>query len=351
MSDEYAIDNHKLHYHVDKLNHWKYGAREFLTPIYVEISPVGYCNQRCSFCALDYLEYKATKLDTANLKFQLTDMKECGVRSVMFAGEGEPLLHPDMAEIIKWAKGTGLDVAVTTNGTVMDRKFVDTCLKDLSWIRVSLNAGTPQVYNQIHNPRSKQDWYKVWENISYAVLNKHDTTIGIQSIVLEDNICSMKDLVERAKFYGVDYVTLKPYSQHGKSINKNVTPGTYTHIFQELKKRESDKFKVIVRKKAMVSSREGPKYERCLSVPYFWAYIMSTGDIYGCSAFLGDERFKYGNIKDGPFSYIWRGGARRDGMRYMLEHDVKECRKACRMDRINEFLWDIENPKKHGGFI
>jgi len=94
------------------------------------------------------------------------------------------------------------------------------------------------------------------------------------------------------------------------------------------------------------------QYHKCYSTPYFWAYIMATGDVYGCSAYLQDPRFCYGNINDQSFSSIWMGDKRTASIKYVEEElDISECRKNCRMDKVNKFLWDVKNPGEHKNFI
>src|SRR3990167_8761699 len=97
--DRYKIDSHKMNYHVDRIHEWLYQTKTTY-PIYVEISPSGACNHRCSFCAVDYIGYKTRFLDAELLKARISEMGERGIRSIMFAGEGEPLLHKDLSEII-----------------------------------------------------------------------------------------------------------------------------------------------------------------------------------------------------------------------------------------------------------
>src|SRR5260221_11998865 len=108
--DEFSIDGHKMMYHVDRIHDWMEGKKE-VYPIYVEISPAGACNHRCTFCAVDYIGYKSLFLDEALLKSRLSEMAGLGVRSVMFAGEGEPLLHKAIGSISVHAKKAGIDVS------------------------------------------------------------------------------------------------------------------------------------------------------------------------------------------------------------------------------------------------
>src|SRR3990167_6458018 len=98
--DKYNIDGHKMDMHPERVAQWLGGNKREVYPIYVEISPVGHCNHRCTFCAVDYIGYKSRSLDVIKLKQALLEMGIKGVKSIMFAGEGEPLLHKNIGEII-----------------------------------------------------------------------------------------------------------------------------------------------------------------------------------------------------------------------------------------------------------
>ena len=98
--DKFLIDAHKAIYHVQQASvvenfHNNPDNKAFrdsfrdLHPVYVEISPVGACNHRCTFCAVDYIGYQTVRLDTEKLKASLEKMgRVCQKR--MYAGEGEP---------------------------------------------------------------------------------------------------------------------------------------------------------------------------------------------------------------------------------------------------------------------
>ena len=92
--------------------------------------------------AVDYIGYKTIKLNTDLLKQSLHSMGFGGVKSVMFAGEGEPLLHPDIAKIVNYAKKCSIDSSFTTNGVELTKDFLDECGQNISWVKVSFNAGT-----------------------------------------------------------------------------------------------------------------------------------------------------------------------------------------------------------------
>ena len=155
--DKYAIDGHKMQYHTDRTEQWLRAKtiEEKLNvyPLYVEVSPVGHCNHRCTFCAVDYIGYKPNVLPLEGLKATISNMAESGIRSIMFAGEGEPLLHKNLAEIINHTKSVGIDVAITTNGVMLTERFLEECLHSISWIKVSMNGGTHETYAKIHQTK------------------------------------------------------------------------------------------------------------------------------------------------------------------------------------------------------
>lgn len=353
--DEYVIDSHKLMYHADRLCLW--GAGKDIYPIYVEIAPCGVCNHRCIFCALDYLGYKPAFLEKNTLKRFLKDISGAGVKSIMFAGEGEPLLHKDISELVAYAKSQGLDVAITTNGVLLSKKLSSEILDSLSWLRISLNAGTPKAYSSIHRT-SPEDFNKVIANIKDAVMIKkkkgYRCTIGVQMLLLNENYKEAPRLAQSLRKIGVDYLIIKPYSQHPLSKNRLKGGLDYKHFLfleEKLKEYEKDGFKIIFRKNTMLKIAEKKPYEKCLGLP-FWAYLSSKGDLYACSAFLGDERFCYGNIYKDHFGKIWKSDKRKKIMKMMSgSWDIKDCREVCRLDQINRYLWDLKNPPRHVNFI
>ncbi len=356
-SDELRIDHHKLLFHPGRVNDWLKG--EMIYPIYMEISPAGSCNHRCVFCALDFMGYKPRFLDADLLMTRLTEMGSLGLRSVMFAGEGEPFLHRRMVEIIRHTRmNAGIDVALTTNGVLMRPEVSERILGTTAWIKISLNAGTPETYAAIHRTRP-EDFAKVCDNIEQAVAIRRrqgtSCTLGAQILLLPDNRHEVVPLAERCSRMGLDYLVVKPYSQHPQSRHHGFESVSYNEcddLAEQLDQVCTDRFKVIFRLNAMRKWDDGTRpYRCCLALP-FWSYLDAGGSIWGCSVYLGDERFLYGNIETSTFAQIWRSEKRMASLRWTMEHlDVSSCRVGCRMDEVNRYLWELKHPHPHVNFI
>src|SRR5208283_4525421 len=303
--DKYRIDGHKLMYHVPRVNGWLEG--KIIYPVYMEISPSGQCNHRCTFCALDFMEYQKRFLSTAPLLERLAEMGRCGLKSIMYGGEGEPLLHPDIVEIINHTGKSGIDVALTTNAVLLKEELAVQILEDMEWIKVSIGGATPGTYSRVHRTKPS-DFDDVIKNLAGAVrikrTNGYRCTMGMQMLLLPENEHEMLLLAETARDIGMDYLVIKPYSQHPLSKTKryeNIKYSEYTKVSEKLEALNTEDFNVIFRMHAMEKwDQGGRRYNRCLALP-FWSYIDSGGNVWGCSAYLGDERFLYGNKYEETF--------------------------------------------------
>lgn len=354
--DRYRIDNHKLMFHVDRVKAWLDG--ELVAPIYMELSPIGSCNHRCIFCGLDFMGYQRRSLDATLLEERFSEMASMGLRSIMHAGEGEPLLHRDIARIITHAKRVGIDNALTTNAVLLKPELCEQVLAHLTWIKVSINAGTANTYAAIHQTKPS-DFEKVLSNMAHAVRIKQQhklhCTLGMQLILLPENQAEVPLLAQQAQDLGLDYLVVKPYSQHPQSETKRYQDIRYEQtkaLEKELNRLSTDSFQVIFRAQTMHNWDLAQRsYQRCLALP-FWSYIDSAGDVWGCSVYLGDRRFYYGNIQRQSFRDIWHGEQRLKSLRFVSDElDPCTCRVNCRMDAINRYLWELKNPSEHINFI
>lgn len=348
MNDKFRLDSQKLVFHpkrvlelMDGKDDWEKAKNIY--PIYVEVSPVGACNHRCTFCAVDYIGYKSDKLKRHIFDSTVAEFAENGVKSIMFAGEGEPLLHKDINHMVDVTHSLGIDVAFTTNGTLL-HKLDGANLRKCSWVKVSMNAGTAETYMKVHRTKER-DFYIAWDNITRAVKRKGDCTIGVQMVVLPENEHEIPILQTLCNEAGVDYLVLKPYSQHKSSLTRQYENYVPNVVFAGDKSPNT-----VVRSESM-ATKEIP-YSKCSATPFLWAYLMANGDVYSCSAYLLDDRFNLGNVNESTFKAIWQGEKRKANWEYVRNHlDIHECRLNCRMDKANRYLDEMTNGVPHRNFI
>ncbi len=102
------------------------------------------CNLKCVHCYNDSGVGKpSNEVTTAKAKTVLDDLAEFGAPSVLFSG-GEPLMRPDLFELIEYAVGRGLRAVISTNGTLIAPDKAQ-LIKDLgvSYVGISLDGIGP----------------------------------------------------------------------------------------------------------------------------------------------------------------------------------------------------------------
>ena len=352
--DKFRIDGHKLHLHPERVAQWmnakNWEEAKKVYPIYWEITTSAACNHRCSFCSVDAIGYPAILMNADTLMTRMDEAHKLGVKSVMFAGTGEPLLHKNINDIVRRAHYRGLDAAFTTNGVLLNKlETIHLC----QWVKISLNAGSPENYAQIHKT-DEDDWHKVWKNIREAAQHKGDCALGVQCVVLPENFHEMDNLAQLSWNAGADYLVLKPYSQSTFSIvqRNDIDYRTMEESLLSIQQKyERRGFNVIYRQDAMKQESEAHHYDKCRATPNFWTYSMADGRMFSCSAHLLDDRFCIGNLNTQSFQEIWEGEGRRKNWEMMREFDIKQCRLNCRMDKNNRYLSEIATGALHANFI
>lgn len=353
MAENIRMDSHKLIYHPDVVARWLKG--DDIYPIEIEISPSGACNHRCVFCAVDYLGYQPRFLDKDIILRDILHMSKRGLKSVICSGEGEPLLNKDMPEIANTIKSYGIDVAMSSNGVLMTKDIAKECLKAFTWIRFSVASMEEDSYDKIQRGKTG-DLEKVKGNLEDAVKVKREqnlkTTLGVQCLLLPENIHQLVDMAKQLSEIGVDYLTIKPYSQHLHSENTfQVDYEEMLALENDIKQYENETFKIYFRANAMKKVHHEKCYKECLGLP-FMTHIDSGGNVWPCVAHIGTEEFCYGNIYEQTFEEIWEGSKKSEVIKKINGSDInKICREACRLDEINKYLDELKNPGEHVNFI
>lgn len=351
MSDS-RIDSHKLLYHPARVAQWLNNGDCF--PIYVEIGLTNRCNHRCIFCALDWLEGKSVDINREVLLTALKDMADHGVRSLMFAGEGESLLHRDAPLFMRTASELGIKVALTTNGVPLTPEKAEACLPWLTWLRFSVNGATPHQYAAAHGTRP-EDFSKVLANIAYAAeLKKRlglKVDIGVQTLLLPESLDGIVELAGLVREAGADNLQIKPYSQHPLSKNRpSLDQSGYLDLEPKFKSYETEGFQIHFRRNTFHNLLSGADYDHCHGLPFF-ALITAGGEIIPCNLFYSRPEYFYGNLNEQSFSAIWQGTQRKKVLAALATRDIGECRQICRLDPLNRYLHRLRHPEESDAFV
>src|SRR3984957_9521937 len=120
----------------------------------LRVSLTDRCNLRCAYCmppeGLDWLPSPAVLTGDEIVRLVTIGVEALGIREVRFTG-GEPLLRPDLADII--AATAALkprpDISLTSNGIGLKRRAAARGGAGLDRINVSLDTLRPEVFRKL----------------------------------------------------------------------------------------------------------------------------------------------------------------------------------------------------------
>ncbi|UCB56994.1 MAG: radical SAM protein [Candidatus Omnitrophota bacterium] len=136
-------------------------------PIHLDIETTNICNLHCPFCATTFKNwgpYKKGLLDLSLFKRIIDEGADNGLCSVKLSLRGEPLLHPDIAEMVAYAKKRGIiDIYFNTNGTFLDENKINQLIDSgLDRISISFEGISKEVYQRY---RPGAEYESVVDNI------------------------------------------------------------------------------------------------------------------------------------------------------------------------------------------
>jgi len=113
--------------------------------IYIEIT--NQCNLSCDFCA----QSKRRKRFMTTAEFQsICEQIRFFTEHIYLHVQGEPLLHPQLQEILHIAEGFDLKVQLVTNGTLIDEKL-DVLVNSSSIRQISISLQSMQTIGYIED--------------------------------------------------------------------------------------------------------------------------------------------------------------------------------------------------------
>lgn len=354
MSDSYLMTEHKLLWHLDRLNDWMKGKP--IVPLHIELGISSGCTSNCIFCYGKFYgqEKKNFDMPTETLLQLFRDAKRIGVKSITLVGAGENTLHKDFYKIIKQARDIELDLGIATNGILLKTDKILDFVKSFVWIRFSICGATKDSYLDIHRV-DKFD--RVIENIQKCVEIKKQfnltTTIGMQMVVTTENENDIIPLAKLGKDIGVDYLVIKPCSD-SPDKKLDVNHDRYLEladVLNEAKSYSTKNYSVIIKWEKLFN-RGVNQFENCYG-PAFVIDINPHGEVAPCSHLLGyrKEEFNMGNLTKQSFEEIVNSKKYWDVQMKVQQLDVnKECETNCFHNGMNIFLDKLKHPPQHINF-
>lgn len=137
-------------------------------PPNLQIEPTSICNLRCIMCyQIDKSFSSKSRGFMGYMKFdmfkKIIDEVDGNIEAVTFASRGEPTLHPQLNDFLKYCEGKFLGLKLNTNATLLNEKLIhDLLSSDLQQLILSIDEKNKENYEKI---RVNAKFDKIMKNL------------------------------------------------------------------------------------------------------------------------------------------------------------------------------------------
>lgn len=328
----------KLFYHPERVSSFLKTGNT--TPITWELDPTNNCNHDCIGC---YAKGAGGRSNNEFLKLEeakdyVDQVFDLGGKAINLTGGGDPMMNRATPEIISYIKSKGMDVGLITNGSLFTEKNSKVVLENCTWVRISLDSGSPKVFSQIRRRPEKEFWLIIDKIGKLADLKRKiesSCTIGVGFLTSKETIPDMVEFTKLMKSIFVDYVEFRPF--HGDY--------TIPHNIEDCKSLQSKDFKVHYN---VFKYNKDYKKKYCKCHGQNFSGIINVHKVYVCCHMRGVDKYELGDLRDKSLEKIWNSEERRE---IVDNIDFNDCIALCKLDLVNRTLSELEGEPEHVNFV
>jgi MoaA/NifB/PqqE/SkfB family radical SAM enzyme len=271
------------------------------TPPLVWLELTRRCNLTCPHCYIHGGEARENEMPSSEFYRLLDEFAEMGVWAVAFTG-GEPTLHPEFGNLVRYARKKNLLVGIATNGMFLTPALPESLPRDGVIISVSLD--------NLH-----VDGNRDFQVATKAILRSQES--GFLTNIMTNsnsvNIHQLEPLMQWAESHGVS-VRSVPFSPLGRGKEHRYLENSTNDVETAAKFwiRECE-WEHEYHKKAGLCV--GLIFNYGLTLSYmtrrcssgrFLCYICADGTVFPCTMCAGENILSPGNLLGRPFAEFWR---------------------------------------------
>ena len=282
------------------------------------------------------------------------DCAEMGVKAIQFTGGGEPTVHPHFRDIAYRAQAHSIETALVTNGVMFSKPEFREVALNMSWVRVSVDAGNRDTYAHIRSVSDKQ--WDLMSNGLAALVKERESydfrslyqplQIGVGFVVTPDNHKEIYQAAEVFSEIGVDNIRYGVmFNPEGDKPYKGIKQAIAYEVERVKYDFHSNSFNVIDRtgEKLKELKQGRPDYRRC-GYQELTTYIGGDQNVYRCCIYAYNLHGLLGTIRDKRFKDFWFSEERAEKFREFSARSCERCQFTIINKTINKALDEEYDP-------
>jgi len=280
--------------------------------IYIDVTNA--CNLRCRHCCTSSGCRYEDELGKEEIISLIHQAKKMGITNLVFSG-GEPLIRKDFFSILEYARNSGMEVTILTNGLLIDYKKAKTLIDLSVRVKISLDGACAETHDYL---RGKGTFERTIDILRLMVKLKCET-LTVHYTVHRLNFLELEMLPELLRKIGVPNLvigTIKPAGRAQINSELLIPPRMVPFVHERV---NSVKRNAGIR--IMSFSDRGWGEFGCPASCNKLG-ITSTGFLTTC-AFFGSQ-FLGGNIREHTLEELWQSHLARSDI-FVANEKCKKC--------------------------
>ena len=333
-------------------------ARAF-KPLYVKIKVNYGCNLKCEMCK-HWREKREAPISMERFKQVITELGELGCKKIHFSG-GEPMLRPQLPDLVAHATDLGMRVTLTTNGTLIDKEKAKALITaGLRGVNVSIDSPIRKVHEKVRGVEGSFKLTTKAVSLFSKYARKGKITVRINTVVSRENYFSLAGLPDLAHELGADGINLIPVDDHcGEhlSMRRKDIALFNEEIAPHIEKRAGDLGINIADEDAFPFGRDESEVRLGRAGRYAFGYygkhpcyapwthslVDFNGLVYVC-CMTREQIPPLGDIRKQSFKEIWEGATYQAVRQKMHPPSLKPCQRCDDFILENKQIWDTIGP-------
>lgn len=321
-------------------------------PIHTQLIPSNVCNARCNFCSYRQHGYSSaeqfddrSQLPPKLLQEIIRDCAALGTKAIEITGGGEPMVHPQIADVFGSILDNGIELGLVTNGSLLPSAAFER-LARATWVRVSMDAGTPATYAAIRGV-SEVTYHRTREHIRR--LAKRGPTLGVGFVVTKDNWTEICTAASNARADGASNIRISAVFQNDEADYFADIANEVRAEIATAKTLQTPEFTVIDNFGARLSdlTQGSPDYQWC-GQQFVGPYIGADGKVYRCCVLAYNQLGVIGDLHERRFAELWKDP---ETFRKMMEFDARGCPRCMFNAKNRTLAYAINTQPPHVNFV
>lgn len=273
---------------------WTKSTTNWGYPIALSFEPTTSCNLRCPECPSGLRSFtRPIGMLESDFFRKVIDETDSYLWYLIFYFQGEPYLHPEFTELVKYASSKRIYTATSTNAHYLtDANARKTVESGLDRLIISIDGTTQDVYQQY---RIGGKLEKVLEGTKNIVKWKRELKsktphIIFQFLVVKPNEHQMQEVEKLAEELGVDEVAFKTAQVYEYENGNDLIPDNEN--YSRYKKKSDGTYEI----KNQLLNQCWKMWHSCV--------ITWDGSVVPC-CFDKDASHPMGNLQENTFKEVW----------------------------------------------